>query len=53
MLLNQQKVQDIPIDFSFDFSEYHSGNNISLETLIKIVDNGMYDAELEKKSTQI
>jgi len=48
--LNQQKIEDVPIDFSFGFSEYHGGDNISLETLIKIADNEMYDAKLEKKS---
>ena len=49
-LLNRQKIEDMPIDFSFGFSEYHSGDNISLETLIKIADNEMYDSKLEKKS---
>jgi len=48
-LLNQQKIEDIPIDFSFGFSEYHGGDNISLETLIKIADNEMYNKKLEKK----
>ena len=49
MLLNQQKIQDIPIDFSFGFSEYHAGDNLSLETLIRIADNEMYGAKLETR----
>jgi len=49
-LLNQQKIEDVPIDFSFGFSEYHAGDNISLETLIKIADDEMYGSKLEKKS---
>jgi diguanylate cyclase (GGDEF)-like protein len=48
--LNQQKIYDTLIDFSFGFSEYYGSDNISVETLIKIADDEMYDSKIEKKS---
>ena len=48
-ILNQQKINDIPIDFSFGFSEYHAGDEVTPETLIKIADNEMYNLKMKKK----
>ncbi len=48
-ILNQQKIHDVLIDFSFGFSEYHAGDDIAIEALIKIADNEMYNVKMEKK----
>ncbi len=48
-VLNQQKIHDIPIDFSFGFSEYHASDDITIENLIKAADNEMYNAKMKKK----
>jgi diguanylate cyclase (GGDEF)-like protein len=50
--LNHKKIQGIPIDFSYGFSEYHANDNLTPEELVKIADFRMYQIKIRKKSTK-
>jgi len=47
--LNQRKIADVPIDFSFGFCEFRGDENIACETLISKADAKMYEEKLNKK----
>jgi diguanylate cyclase (GGDEF)-like protein len=47
--LNQQKIHDIPMDFSFGFSEFNPDSPLSPEELVKHADSKMYEAKMKKK----
>ncbi len=47
--VNQQKIQNIPINFSFGLSEYSPGDLTSSSDLIKKADSEMYKDKLRKK----
>lgn len=53
--LDQQKVMDIPIDFSFGFCEFSGEENAVLgcETLINKADAKMYEEKMNKKKCKI
>lgn len=48
--LNNETINEIPIDFSFGFSEFHAGSDLSAEDLIKIADSCMFKTKARKKS---
>jgi diguanylate cyclase (GGDEF)-like protein len=50
--LNHKKIQGIPIDFSYGFSEYHPNDNLTPEELIKIADFRMYQIKIRKKAAK-
>lgn len=50
--LNHKKIQGIPIDFSYGFSEYHPNDNLTPEELVKIADFRMYQIKIRKKATK-
>jgi diguanylate cyclase (GGDEF)-like protein len=47
--LNHQTIHDLPIDFSFGFSEFEQRDTVSAEELIKRADLKMYQAKMKKK----
>ncbi|RKZ48353.1 MAG: diguanylate cyclase response regulator [Candidatus Parabeggiatoa sp. nov. 3] len=47
--LNQHKIGDIPIDFSFGLSEYHAVERRTPDELIKMADACMYQVKMSKK----
>ncbi|GMT48634.1 MAG: diguanylate cyclase response regulator [bacterium] len=47
--ISKQKVQDIPVNFSFGLSEYLPGDLSSTSDLIKLADSEMYKDKLRKK----
>lgn len=50
--LNHKKIQGIPIDFSYGFSEYHPNDNLTPEELVKIADFRMYQIKIRKKAAK-
>lgn len=53
--LDQQKIMDIPIDFSFGFCEFSGEENAILgcETLINKADANMYEEKMNKKKYKV
>jgi len=47
--LEQEKIRNVPIDFSVGFCEFHGDENVSCETLINKADAKMYKEKLNKK----
>lgn len=49
--LNKQKIHDTVVDFSFGFSEYITGKQVSTESLITEADQMMYEFKQAKKAS--
>ncbi len=47
--LRDKKMKDIPIDFSFGFSEFQAKDNLLPDELIKMADSNMYKQKTKKK----
>ncbi len=42
-------IQDVPVSFSYGFAGYNGKENITVDELIKIADEGMYEQKVAKK----
>lgn len=50
--LKGQTIHDIPIDFSYGFSQFKFNDDISVEVLIKSADDRMYEAKQARKAAR-
>ena len=50
--LKGQTIHGIPIDFSYGFSQFHPGDDISINNLIKSADDSMYKSKQARKAAR-
>ena len=50
--LREEKIQDIPIDFSYGFMEFEPDTETDIQELIRKADTKMYQSKLKKKKKQ-